>query len=74
MNSVGIAGLNIILVFLFCVEKKEMIPLLEIVFILAIRLVWRFRKTKPEIEKKILCKFIGPEDFSAKKNPSQIIP
>ena len=44
-----------------------MIPLLEIVFILAIRLVWRFRKTKPEIEKKILCKFIGPEDFSAKK-------
>ena len=66
MNSVGIAELNVILVFLFSVEKKETIhfwKFLEIVFVLVFSLVWRLRKTNPEVEKMITCLIISPEVF-----------
>ena len=36
-------------------------PFLEIVLILIFRLVWRFQKTKPEVEKMIAGENIRPE-------------
>ena len=42
-------------------EKKEEIPFLENVSVLIFRLVWKFQKTKPEIENSFTCGNIRPE-------------
>ena len=46
--------------FLFSVKRKKD-PNVGYVLVLLFRLVWRFQKTKPEVEKIVACENIEPE-------------
>ena len=68
MNSVGIAELNTIFNVSFWCEEKRDDPVSANILILIFRLVWKFQKTKPEVENKVPCDNIRPEVLATLKS------